>query len=201
MLIWREERKGPGFVVPSGNLGNVVACLWARTMGLPIGPIELAHNANLAVPEYLRTGDWRPRPSVSTLASAMDVGNPSNMERLRSLYPEWHELARQVRAHSVTDEQIRERIVVDFRRLGECWCPHTATAAHVYAGLDHAARRDHHWVLVATAHPAKFNEVIEPLIGEEVPVPPALGELLQLPSRFDEIASDLDSLRTAIQNA
>ncbi len=136
LAIWRDERERPGFVVPSGNLGNVVACLWARTMGLPIGPIELAHNANLAVPEYLRTGDWRPRPSVATLASAMDVGNPSNMERLRSLYPEWHELARQVRAHTVTDEQIRERIAVDFRRLGECWCPHTATAAHVYAGLD-----------------------------------------------------------------
>ena len=163
-------------------------------MGLPIGPIVLAHNANLAVPEYLRTGDWRPRPNVSTLASAMDVGNPSNMERLRSLYPDWHELARQVRAHSVTDEQIRERIAADFRRLGECWCPHTGTAAHVYEGLDDERKHGRHWLLVATAHPAKFNEVVEPLIGESVPVPPTLDKLLKLPSRFDEIASDLPAL-------
>jgi hypothetical protein len=89
LAIWRQEGTAPGFVVPSGNLGNVVACLWARTMGLPIGPIELAHNANLTVPHYLVTGEWRPQASVATLASAMDVGNPSNMERLQNLHPDW----------------------------------------------------------------------------------------------------------------
>ena len=83
LRIWREERRKPSFIVPSGNLGNVVACVLARDMGLPIGDIVLATNANLTVTDYLAGGVWRPRPSVATLASAMDVGDPSNMERLR----------------------------------------------------------------------------------------------------------------------
>jgi threonine synthase len=198
LAVWRQEGQAPGYVVPSGNLGNVVACLWARAMGLPIGPVELAHNANPAVPHYFATGEWRPRPSVATLASAMDVGNPSNMERLQKLYPDWRELASQAHAHVVDDDQIRARIVSDYRALGETWCPHTATAAQVYADLDAGSRRDHHWVLVATAHPAKFNEIVEPLIHEEVAVPPALAELLELPSQFLEIPASLDALKASL---
>jgi threonine synthase len=199
LAIWRDEGQAPGFVVPSGNLGNVVACIWAREMGLPIGPIELAHNANVTVPRYLDTGQWRPQPSVATLASAMDVGNPSNMERLENLHPDWRELSRQVRAHTVTDDQIRARIVSDFSIHGECWCPHTATAAHVYQNLAPAVKHAHHWVLVATAHPAKFNEIVEPLIGRGVQVPDALGKLLDLPARFERIAPELDSLKLALR--
>lgn len=200
LAIWREEGQAPGFVVPSGNLGNVVACIWARAMGLPIGPIELAHNANLTVPHYLETGQWRPRPSVATLASAMDVGNPSNMERLESLHPDWRELARQVGAHTVSDEGIRARIEADSRRLGETWCPHTAVAAEVYARLPPQLRNERHWVLVATAHPAKFNEIVEPLVGGAVPVPAALAGLLELPSSFEQITPDLDALKSALQD-
>ncbi len=201
LAIWRQEGQAPGFVVPSGNLGNVVACLWARTMGLPIGPIELAHNANLTVPHYLVTGEWRPQASVATLASAMDVGNPSNMERLQNLHPDWRELASQLKAHTVTDDQIRARVAADFRLFGESWCPHTATAAQVYANLSGELRHVYHWVLVATAHPAKFNEIVEPLIGETVPVPPALAELLRMPSHYGEIASDLDALKSSLHDA
>jgi threonine synthase len=200
LAIWRDERQAPGFVVPSGNLGNVVACIWAREMGLPIGPIELAHNANVTVPRYLDTGQWRPQPSVATLASAMDVGNPSNMERLENLHPDWRELSRQIRAHTVSDDQIRARIVGDFAAHGECWCPHTATAAHVYRNLAPALRHAHHWILVATAHPAKFNEIVEPLTGDPVQVPEALGKLLDLPARFERIAPELDSLKLALRS-
>jgi threonine synthase len=194
LAIWRQEGQAPAYIVPSGNLGNVVACIWARTMGLPIGPIELAHNANLTVPHYLETGEWRPRPSVATLASAMDVGNPSNMERLENLHPDWRELARQVKAHTVSDDEIRARIAQDFNAYGECWCPHTATAAEVYGQLPAGSRHDHHWVLVATAHPAKFNEIVEPLIGRAVEVPGELGELLELPSHYERIEPELESL-------
>jgi len=79
----RRDGAAPNFIIPTGNLGNALACVWAREAGLPIGDIVLASNANLTVPEYLASGEWRPRPSTPTLASAMDVGNPSNMERLR----------------------------------------------------------------------------------------------------------------------
>src|SRR5580704_7455327 len=87
LAIWRSHGERACFVIPSGNLGNAVACLWARQVGLPIGDVVLAHNANRTVPEYLASGQWQPRPSVATLASAMDVGDPSNTERLRALFP------------------------------------------------------------------------------------------------------------------
>src|SRR5690606_35194577 len=154
------------YIIPSGNLGNAAACIWARHMGLPIGRILLAHNANLTVPEFLQTGVLRPRPSVATLASAMDVGNPSNLERLINLFPGVGELAGQISADWVDDAAISARIRTDAAALGEIWCPHTATAAEVYARLPETERANRHWVLVATAHPAKFREIIEPLVGE-----------------------------------
>lgn len=198
LALWRREGEAPGFIVPSGNLGNVVACTWARTMGLPIGPVELALNANRTVADFLASGEWRPRQSVATLASAMDVGNPSNMERLRALHPDWHDLSGQLRAHSVSDAEIRERIRADYRTLGEMWCPHTATAAEVYARLPGNLRRERHWVLVATAHPAKFDDIVAPLVGAEPPLPAALSRLLDRPSAFEVIEPELDALKVAL---
>ena len=129
LAIWRKYGERASFVIPSGNLGNAAACIWARKVGLPIGEIVLAHNANRTVADYLETGDWKPRPSVATLASAMDVGNPSNMERLRALFPELPDLRGAVSAFTVTDDAIRSRIRAGFDEFGQVWCPHTATAA------------------------------------------------------------------------
>ena len=137
---WRRTGELANFIVPSGNLGNVLACVWARRMGLPIGDIVLAFNANRTVPDYLGSGEWRPRASVPTLASAMDVGNPSNMERLRHLHPSWSELAAAVSSVTVTDDEIRNRIRSDRAQLGQTWCPHTATAAEAYARPGYCSR-------------------------------------------------------------
>ncbi|HET7204839.1 MAG TPA: hypothetical protein VFI92_15875, partial [Steroidobacteraceae bacterium] len=195
--LYRREGRKPNYIVPSGNLGNVAACLWARQVGLPIGKVVLATNANLAVPDYLRTGEWQPRPGLATLASAMDVGNPSNMERLRWLFGGVDGLRAQFSAHPVTDDEIRATIRRDFVELGRTWCPHTATAAHVYRNLP-ADLRKQRWVLVATAHPAKFNDVVEPLIGAQVPVPQALADLLALPSLQQQTAPTLEALRAVL---
>jgi len=196
----RRDGRPPNFIIPTGNLGNALACIWARETGLPIGEIVLASNANRTVPDFLGSGTWRPRPSVATLASAMDVGNPSNMERLRWLFPAIEQLRGKLSAVPVTDDEIRDSIRRDHRELGQTWCPHTATAARVYRGLE-AARRGERWVLVATAHPAKFNDIVEPLTGEAVPVPPALAALLELPSVQTEVAPGLDALRLVLQEA
>jgi threonine synthase len=193
----RRDGAAPNFIIPTGNLGNALACVWAREAGLPIGEIVLASNANLTVPDYLASGEWHPRPSIPTLASAMDVGNPSNMERLRWLFPDLAVLRQKVAAQSVSDQEIRETIQRDHRELGQTWCPHTATAACVYRRLE-PVRRASRWVLVATAHPAKFNDVVEPLIGEVVPVPDALAALLALPSREVEVESGLEALRAVL---
>jgi len=195
LAIWDRERRKANFIVPSGNLGNVTACIWAREAGLPIGDIVLATNENRAVTDFLGSGVWEPRASIATLASAMDVGNPSNLERLRNLFP--HDLERRVSAHLVTDEQIRSVIRQDASTLGYVWDPHGATAASVYHQLP-ADRRDDPWVLVATAHPAKFNEIVEPLIGRQIPVPPALARLLSLPRIEENLEPTLDALRARL---
>ncbi len=195
---WSQHGAPVSFVVPSGNLGNSVAGLWARRLGMPIGELVLAHNLNRTVPDLLATGSFEPRPSIPTLASAMDVGNPSNLERLRALYPDIAQLRATISAAVVSDEQIRARIRSGFQEYGQVWCPHTATAAEAYARLP-AARRDGHWVLAATAHPAKFREIVEPLIGRSVTVPPSLARLFELPTHAVEIAPDLDALRRELE--
>lgn len=198
-LQMRERYGGPAsFIVPAGNLGNAVACVWARRMGLPIGRIVLAHNANRTLPDLLDSGEWHPRPSVPTLASAMDVGNPSNLERLLALCPGVAELRVEVSAGSVTDEEIRGQIRLGYSRYARVFCPQTATAARLYDTLSDGERSGHAWVLVATAHPAKFDDVVEPLIGATVPLPPSLERLLARPSSSIEIAADLDALAAAL---
>ena len=197
--IAESTGKKPSYIIPAGNLGNACAALWARAMGFPLGRIVLAHNINRTVPDYLSTGRWQPRPSVATLASAMDVGNPSNMERARALYPTWETMRDHLSADSVDDATIRARIRGDFMQYGREWCPHTATAAEVYGRLSAAERRASPWIVVATAHPAKFNEIVEPIIGRPIAVPASLDRLLRLPQRCVDLPPTLEALAAALE--
>jgi len=194
----RDHGEPVSFVVPSGNLGNATACVWARQMGAPIGQILLAHNSNRTVPDYLRDGVLRPRASVPTISNAMDVGDPSNLERLTALYPGLPALRAAVDAVWVDDEATRDRIRTDFARYGRIWCPHTAVAAEAHARLDATRRAGSRWLLVATAHPAKFRETVAPLIGETVPMPENLSRLFDRPSSATEIEPDIEALRRAL---
>ena len=196
---YRRTGQKVNFIVPSGNLGNVLAAVWARKMGLPIGELVLTFNANRTVPDFLDSGVWAPRPSVATLASAMDVGNPSNMERLRHLHPEHAELLAAVRATSVSDAAIEARIRTDRTALGETWCPHTACAAETYALLSEEDKAKGPWILVGTAHPAKFPETVEPLVGHPIPVPDSLAKLLSLPRSVTEVPATLEALAAVLQ--
>jgi threonine synthase len=197
--VERRQHAKASYIIPAGNLGNAFAAVWARALGFPIARIILAHNVNRAVPDYLDSGIWQPRPSISTLASAMDVGNPSNMERLRALYPSWHEMREQLSAGSVDDATIRSRIGEDFMRYGREWCPHTATAAEVYSRLSEAERRDRPWVVVATAHPAKFNEIVEPITHKAIAVPESLNRLLHLPQHAVDLPPTIAALSAALE--
>ncbi|HET9482831.1 MAG TPA: threonine synthase, partial [Xanthomonadales bacterium] len=166
----RAHAERLSFAIPSGNLGHATACLLARAMGAPIARIALATNANRWVEDWLEHGEARPRASIATLANAMDVGDPSNAERLRAMFPAPADRARAFIADSVDDAAIRGRIEAS-AAAGRIACPHTACA------LELVARRRAHgdaapWCAVATAHPAKFETVVEPIIGRAVPVPP-----------------------------
>lgn len=185
------------FAIPSGNLGNATACVWARRLGAPIDAILLAHNANSTVPDYLRSGVFTPRPSIATLSSAMDVGNPSNLERLTSLYPDAAALGGAVLAASVDDEGTRARIRADFSAHERIWCPHSAVAAEALARL-RVAGTPGAWSIVATAHPAKFREIIEPLIGRPLTMPESLARLYERPVRCEEIEPTLQALKESL---
>ena len=194
---WREHGTRLNFIVPTGNLGNAMACLWARETGLPIGEVRLACNANTTLPDYFAGHDYEPREAVATIANAMDVGAPSNFERLRWTFPDEAQLRKLLHADSVDDDAIRQTITSHALSHGEVFCPHTATAMHELDRI-RAAADTSPWVIVATAHPAKFESVVEPLIGHVIPVPPALAAMLSRASSADPIAADDQALRNLL---
>lgn len=183
---FREHGNVLNFAIPTGNLGNALACILARQIGLPIGEVLLATNANAVLPDFFDGDDYRPQASVATLANAMDVGAPSNFERLRWLIPDDEALRAGFRAISVRDADIRATIAEVWTRHGVAICPHTATA--VFA-LDSLAR-DGIWAVVATAHPAKFESTVEALIETTVAPPAALAKLLARPTQATPIPAD-----------
>ena len=194
---WRETGMRLHFVIPTGNLGNAVACILARMCGLPIGRVVLATNANNVVPNFFAGRDYSPQASVATLANAMDVGAPSNFERLSWFYPDAAQLRREFAAQSVADNEIRATIRRRHENLGEIFCPHTATAIRVLENLRNDGAEGT-WAVAATAHPAKFEGIVEPLIGMPVVVPASLAALLERPAHADPLADDYAALRAVL---
>lgn len=191
---WRAHGEALGFVVPTGNLGNALAAILAKTCGLPIGDLVLATNANRVLADVLAGRGYAPRASVATLANAMDVGSPSNFERLRWLYPHDADLPAWLSADAVDDDAIAATIELAWRDLGIAFCPHTATALCVLQRLrDRGDTRA--FAIAATAHPAKFERIVEPLIGTPLAVPPALAALLARPAHAEAMPADYVALR------
>ena len=144
---------------------------------------------------YLASGEWEPRDTIATLASAMDVGNPSNMERLRSLIGDANALRDHVAAWSIDDPSIEDSTRWMHQRTGMAICPHTATAIGAWRQM---GRSDERWIAVATAHPAKFETIVEPLIGRDVEVPSTLQGLLERPSRAADMKPNDDAFHAAL---
>jgi threonine synthase len=189
----RQHGTDPGLIIPTGNAGNSAAGIWARKLGFPIRKVILAHNANQGVRDYFETGVWKSRPTVATLANAMDVAEPSNFERLLDLYPKLEDLKGVAEAFSIDDEQIRASIQQEWSSHQRVWCPHSAVAMRVRSLLQGGD-----WIVTATAHPAKFETILEPLLKMKIDVPAPLQTLLSRPSHSTSIQPDLPSLQAAI---
>jgi threonine synthase len=188
-----RSRRAVIFSVPSGNFGNLTAGLWAWKMGAPIQQFVAATTINDTVPRYLTTGVYEPRPSTPTLANAMDVGHPSNIERMRWLFDDDVAAMKQVIATSVQrDDQVKQTIQRVFEDWGYVCDPHTAIA---YAGLDVVGDADFPLAFLATAHPAKFKETVEPLVRAHIPLPRELAEAVAKPRIVERIAPTLAALR------
>jgi len=195
----RSEIGGPvDVIVPTGNLGNALACILAREMGLPIGRVTLATNANRVLPDYFAEGEFRPGEAIATLANAMDVGRPSNFERLAWLFRKRDLRDAEIDAVGIDVARIRETIVKTEREHGLVVCPHTACAMATLEDK-RAAGDASPTLVVATAHPAKFEQVVEPLLGREIPAPPALAALLERPSHAEAMAADYEALRSVLR--
>ncbi len=194
-LQFRADHDEPlNFVVPTGNLGNALAAWLARSMGLPIGEIVLASNANDVLPRYFAGADYVPQSGKATIANAMDVGAPSNFERLRWWHHDDAEVRTAMTACSVDDDRIREAITAAPDRHGVVPCPHTAVGLHALDGL-RSQGDDRPWAVVATAHPAKFETVVEPLVGHVVTPPPALAAALAKPASASPLGLDYTVFR------
>ena len=191
---------GPIVSVPSGNFGNLTAGLIAKAIGLPVRKFVAATNANDTVPQYLRTGQYRPKPSVRTVANAMDVGAPSNLERVQALYGgNLDALRHDVVGYAYDDARIVAEIGEVYRRHEYLLDPHSAVA---WLALQEvlADNADAHGVFVATAHPGKFREVVEPAIGRPVPLPRPLQEALGRPRHSVSMQVDYATLRDFLRS-
>lgn len=185
----------PVIAVPSGNFGNLCAGLLARRLGLPVRAFVAATNANTTVPDYLDTGAWRPRPSLATLSNAMDVGAPSNWERIERLFAgDWNALRAALRWGSLDDAGTR-RTIRDLDARGYLCDPHGAVA---YAVLREHLEPGEAGIFLATAHPAKFMAALEPVLGREIPLPPALQEVAGRPLLAEPLPADVDVLRSRL---
>lgn len=186
--------------VPSGNFGNLTAGLMAKRIGLPVSQFVAATNVNDAVPAYLRSGKYEPRPSVPTVANAMDVGAPSNFERIQALYG--HDvgaLRNDLLGAAYTDERVVGEIGDVYRRYGYVLDPHGAIGWLAVNDALTMVGGDVSGVFLATAHPAKFREVVEPAIGMPVALPPVLKEALARPRNSISMPARYDALLEVVR--
>ena len=163
--------------VPSGNFGNITAGLFGKHMGLPVKRFIAANNRNDIFYQYLQTGAYSPRPSVATIANAMDVGNPSNFARVLDLYGGSHErIAAEISGATYTDEQIREAVQQVYNETGYLLDPHGACG---YRALAESLQPGETGVFLETAHPAKFLQTVEGIIGASVQIPEKLQAFMK----------------------
>ena len=193
-LRWRATHgSAVNLIIPSGNLGNGLGAIMARAMGAPIAQICLASNANSVLTDYLNTGAYTPKASLATLANAMDVGAPSNFERLHHMFPKLENVS----GISVSDDEIAQQVRAAPARYGQIICPHTACAFAAFEQLL-VQQPNSQWLIAATAHPAKFDSIVEPLIGTTIPVPEGLAKLLKQPAHAFAMSTNDAELERAL---
>lgn len=185
------------FSVPSGNFGNLTAGLLAKRMGMPVERFIAANNANDVFTTYIKTATFSPRSSVTTLSNAMDVGNPSNLQRIEDLYQnDISAIRRDIAAYSFTDEQTTFALQQAYQQYGYVMCPHTAvgyTALKQYQ--NNHPNSDHIGIFLGTAHPAKFLDIVEPVLDIQVAIPANIQLLMNRTKQATMLSTDYNDLK------
>jgi len=180
--------------VPSGNFGNITAGLFAKRMGLPVKRFIAANNRNDIFLQYLQTGEYKPRPSVSTIANAMDVGDPSNFARVLDLFDGSHAaISAEISGVSYSDEQIADSLKTCHTETGYLLDPHGACG---YRALKDLLAENETGIFMETAHPAKFLETVEKIIGSKVEIPEKLQEFMKGTKQSLSLSKDFDAFKT-----
>ena len=189
------------FSVPSGNLGNLCGGILARKMGLPVAGFVAATNANNVVPNYLASGKFTPRPSVSTISNAMDVGNPSNFPRILEMYGQRHDLiTNEISGFAYADSIVKKIIKKVFDKYDYLLCPHSAIG---YLGIHDsmiAKGEDINGIFLSTAHPAKFYNIIQDIIQEDIAFPHSLKVVMNKEKKSFPLSSDYKAFRVFLLN-
>ena len=179
--------------VPSGNFGNITAGLFGKRMGLPVRRFIAANNRNDIFYQYLQTGEYRPRPSVATIANAMDVGDPSNFARILALYDNSHAaISAEISGATYTDAQIREMVKKTYVETGYLLDPHGACG---YRALEEGLKPGETGVFLETAHPAKFLQTVEEIIGNKVAIPEKLQAFMKGTKQSVPMTKDFASFK------
>lgn len=180
--------------VPSGNFGNITAGLFAREMGLPIRRFIAANNANNIFYNYLKTGVYEPKPSVQTIANAMDVGDPSNFARIYDLYNGSHDkISSIISGATYTDDEIKAAVKQCYKDNGYILDPHGACG---YQALKDNLKKGETGVFCETAHPAKFKDTIENIINTEIEIPQRLSDFMKGKKQTVELSDKFDDFKT-----
>jgi threonine synthase len=190
------EGRTPVVCVPSGNFGNLTAGVYAWHWGLPVGSFIAATNVNDVVPSYLKTGRFVPRPSEKTLSNAMDVGNPSNFERLEEIFRrDWRDMAARIRGIAISDDRTLQTMGSVYRAHGILVDPHTAVGiAAAKTTLESGVAKDTQVIVLSTAHPGKFAETVQRATGRNPDMPERLAACLTRPSQSVQIGKSLSEL-------
>ena len=184
------------YSVPSGNLGNLTGGLIAKKMGAPIDRFVIGNNQNDPMVDYLASGEYRPRASVPTLSNAMDIGRPNNFPRVLDLLDNDHDAVQSVCwGASFTDEETEDHMRKVHRESGYVMCPHTAVGHMAMEAFSPLAPADSVKITVSTAHPSKFADSVERIIGESVPMPARLASIMGLEKRVHVMQPSLAALR------
>ena len=179
------------FSIPSGNFGNLTAGLFAKAMGLPIKRFIAATNVNDTVPRYLETGEWTPHKTVATISNAMDVSNPNNWPRVEHMLKSGIVENGCVTSVSIDEEQTQSTLI-GLAKLGYISEPHAAVA---YKALQYSATEDEFGVFLGTAHPAKFKDVVESILGQPLGLPKELADCAGEPILSQEMSREFADLR------
>ena len=188
------EELGTVFCVPSGNFGNLTAGLIAKRMGLPVKRYIAANNRNDIFLQYLKSGIYTPKPSVATIANTMDVGDPSNFVRVLDLYGHSHEaICREISGVSYTDEEIGDAMRLCLKENNYLTDPHGACG---YLALKSGLTETENGIFLETAHPAKFKETVENIIGQPVEIPEKLQAFMKGTKQRTAMSSDFETFKT-----